>query len=257
MSGPITRLYDFETDKANNVFVTAARIDAEHNQEVEALNRKVLCSATAPANPINGQTWVDTTNNQVKCYLNNEWTIISNTVFIQASAPDSPDEGNLWYDTTNDCLKTYDGSEWTQVGDMLHPSNTVQGDMLYYTAEKTLARLAKNTNADRVLMNTGSSNAPAWGQVTREAIVAADFEYGAWDSKSTDTVYQATTDGVVMATTNDGSPVMKAYTDSSNPPTTQRGKLATEGTITMPVKKGDYWKVEDASGGIYWIPNNG
>lgn len=41
-----------------------------------------------------------------------------------------------------------------------------QGDMLYASATDTLARLAKNTSATRYLSNTGTSNAPAWAQVS-------------------------------------------------------------------------------------------
>jgi hypothetical protein len=40
-----------------------------------------------------------------------------------------------------------------------------QGDLLYYDAGTTLAKLAKNTSATRYLSNTGSNNNPAWAQV--------------------------------------------------------------------------------------------
>jgi hypothetical protein len=44
-------------------------------------------------------------------------------------------------------------------------STFTQGDILYSSASNTLAKLAKNTSATRVLTNTGSSNNPAWAQV--------------------------------------------------------------------------------------------
>jgi len=40
-----------------------------------------------------------------------------------------------------------------------------QGDLLYYDAGTTLAKLAKNTSATRYLSNAGSNNNPAWAQV--------------------------------------------------------------------------------------------
>jgi hypothetical protein len=43
---------------------------------------------------------------------------------------------------------------------------TVQGDTLYASAADTLTALAKNTTATRYVANTGTSNNPAWAQVT-------------------------------------------------------------------------------------------
>jgi len=77
MSTLVSRLYNWVTDKANSVKITASRMDAEFDQVVTALNRKALCSASAPANPINGQTWVDTTNKLPKIYLDSEWKTIA------------------------------------------------------------------------------------------------------------------------------------------------------------------------------------
>jgi hypothetical protein len=48
--------------------------------------------------------------------------------------------------------------------DVLLPS-TVQGDILYASGTKVLAALAKNTTAQRVLTNGGTSNNPSWAQV--------------------------------------------------------------------------------------------
>ena len=165
MSTTISRLYSWATDKTNGVKITAARVDAEMDQVITALNRKVLCAASAPSNPINGQTWVDTTNNLVKAYLNNAWVIIANYIYIQSDTPTGMSEGYLWYDTANNLLKAYDGSSWVALGNMSFPASTAQGDLLYLSAASTLARLAKDTNASRVLANTGSDNNPAWAQV--------------------------------------------------------------------------------------------
>jgi hypothetical protein len=262
MSTLISRLYNWATDKANGVKITAARVDAEMDQVVTALNRKVLFAATAPANPINGQTWVDTTANLVKCYLSNDWVIIANYIYIQSGDPTGMSEGYLWYDTANNLLKSYDGSDWNTVGDMIYPTDTVQGDMLYFTGEKTLARLAKNTNTSRVLMNTGTNNAPAWGQLTRAAITEAHFALGSWVDKSASYgAQQAATDGFVLTYTADVSVYHTGYTDANADPTTIRAKGGANNanvyaSICMPVKKGDYWKVVVSSGTptVYWIP---
>ena len=81
--------------------------------------------------------------------------------------------------------------------------------------------------------------------------------FGVWESKSNDTVYQATTDGFVCAWSSASTSYVTGFTDSNNPPTVARvanssGDYDRSG-ITMPVRKGDYWKVTDAQS-VYWIP---
>ena len=249
MSTLLSRLYNFVTDKSNSVKITASRVDGELNQLVTAVNRKMLCAATAPADPINGQTWVDTTNNLVKCYLNNAWVIIANYIYIQTAEPEGMAEGYLWYDTANNLLKAYNGATWDNVNisDMTSfPASTAAGDILYLSGAKAFTRLAKGTTAQ--YLKGGDS--PSW----------ATFPpgLGDWDggSYSDDTSYLAATDGFVCAF-GQHTTSMLGYTDASNPPTTQRcANWATSGVdcgITMPVKKGQYWKVAGADH-INWIP---
>lgn len=89
-----------------------------------------------------------------------------------------------------------------------------------------------------------------------------------WNTKSRDTVYQALSDGLVVVAVDNTTlaGILTGLTDSSNPPTTQRGvagsttaaAASTYSSFTMPVKKGDYYKVVSSSGvptfTIYWVP---
>lgn len=90
-------------------------------------------------------------------------------------------------------------------------------------------------------------------------IAAIGSLFGTWSSKATDTSYLAATDGLVCAYSQTGTALLYGYTDSSNPPTTQRLEDDPAGIsgggrcITMPVKKGDYWKVTNAAA-VYWLP---
>lgn len=54
--------------------------DGEFNAMTTALNRKVLCSGTAPSNPIEGSSWCDTTNKQLKIYFNSLWQTFAKSV---------------------------------------------------------------------------------------------------------------------------------------------------------------------------------
>ena len=98
--------------------------------------------------------------------------------------------------------------------------------------------------------------------------------FGAWLSRSEGTVYQAQTDGFVVAglkVTNTAHAHITAigYTDSNSPPITERGYICVryetyadnvQSSFTMPVRKGDYWKVDATYyygaiySFIYWIP---
>lgn len=88
-------------------------------------------------------------------------------------------------------------------------------------------------------------------------------ELGSWLSRTKDTIYQAATDGFVIATQTVGE-AGQAYleTDSATPPTVKRamGLLGAGLTffICSLVKKDDYWNVIVVSGAaslqIFWIP---
>ena len=85
--------------------------------------------------------------------------------------------------------------------------------------------------------------------------------FGIWvDGFVKGTTYQAATDGLVSAH-GDQNGQIDGFTDSSNPPTTKRtfGGDAAGGGLCMPVRKGDYWKVNFPSAqpsvyAIYWLP---
>lgn len=145
-------------------------IDGEFDQVRDYLNRKVLAKGTAPTSPTNGDTWIDTTNKRAKFYRVSEWVDLG-MVYVAANSSDTPSgltsaqEGDLWYDTTNDILWRYDGSSWGKIGNMIFPSSTAQGDLLYLSASETLARLAKDTNESRYLSNQGTDNNPQWEKV--------------------------------------------------------------------------------------------
>lgn len=83
------------------------------------------------------------------------------------------------------------------------------------------------------------------------------FSLQAWQTKSSDTVYQASTDGFVVA---HGFGANKhGYTDSSNPPTIERARdvadyVISVGMLSFPVRKNDYWKVTDCGSFVYFLP---
>jgi hypothetical protein len=87
-----------------------------------------------------------------------------------------------------------------------------------------------------------------------------DNVFGSWAGKLSSVSYLAATDGVVLAySLLKNQAHIIGYTDNSNPPTTIRTRNYIQlnnpcyANITMPVRKGDYWKVAGA-GTVYWLP---
>ena len=61
-------------------------------------------NTTAPAAPLTGQLWWDSTNTLLKVYSGVTWKVISGAT-SSSTAPSPAVQGDLWYDTTNQQLK--------------------------------------------------------------------------------------------------------------------------------------------------------
>lgn len=59
MSVAKTRLYNFQNDRAAKIPISSVKIDAELDAVLAAINQKVQIKSTAPTSPVDGQTWID------------------------------------------------------------------------------------------------------------------------------------------------------------------------------------------------------
>jgi len=149
---------------------------------------------------------------------------------------------------TQKATKTYSDTK------IANPASGARGDILYHNGTNYV-RLAKGTDGQYLKIG---ANDPAWASVSTG--------FGAWASRTIGTVYQAETDGFVVGRvrTRQTDGEAGVFTDSSNPPTTQRVETHSwDGVWTtpfcVPVKKGDYYKVTSGSESTftpyaYWIP---
>jgi hypothetical protein len=157
----------------------------------------------------------------------------------------TPQEGDLWYDSTNNILKAHNGTSWDTIYPL--PSGSTPQDLLMIGTSTALSRLAIGTSGQFLRVST--STALSWSSITSH--------WGTPDTgKAADTVYQATSDGIVFAYAysggNETTLVLAGYADSSNPPTTVRAQARQVSTgasygqgdsISFPVKKDEYYKV--------------
>ena len=86
-----------------------------------------FANTTAPAKPIIGQTWFDSTptQNKLKVYDGASFKGLA-TIRIQKSVPISSVVGDLWWDTQNTLLKGFDGSTYQIIG----PSLSIKANWL-------------------------------------------------------------------------------------------------------------------------------
>lgn len=317
MPQQISRLYNFVNDKNNGIPITSSRVDAELNQLVLTANGSAIVQPTAPVSPFNGELWIDSTNNILKQYRNNEWVMMG-VVQVASSAMVTPQKGDFWYNTSTNVLGYWNGSAWVTAATL--GVNTFVGTQKWAkganVASATAMTLGEDGNAflitgtttitsitikaagtaiylefSGILTLTNGSNLSLaanlitaagtviclvsdgtnWVEVCRSpATVQTTSMLGAWSTKSTGTPIQALTDGLVIVTPayasiNGGTDNVYGYSDSANPPTTERGRCDTGSTTTdlmssicFPVRKNDYFKVVKAgsrnSPTVYFIP---
>ena len=123
------------------------------------------------------------------------------------------------------------------------------------------AILALTASAPGLTLHTNTNTgASTWEKIdlsdTGQVENSPTSMFSAWESKSNDTVYEATTDGFVTAWRTPAGTI-EAYSDGNNPPTTLRNYSSSgngNANVSFPVKKGDYWKVTGATHGVFWMP---
>lgn len=70
-----------------------------------------------PVNPIEGQLWYDTTNEQLKIWDSVDWKAASNIqTSVAEPAVGASRKGDLWVDTSKQQLSIYSGNKWILVG---------------------------------------------------------------------------------------------------------------------------------------------
>jgi hypothetical protein len=244
MGEAVARLYNFANDSAAETPISSAKVDAELNQAVASLNKKVQIKSTAPANPVDGQTWIDLSLDPpvLKIYdqTNAGWASVTLPAFAPYTAKTDPVGADVMI--INDSEASNAAKKLTL--ENLAKAITVLPDGVANTTDAA-------PDADAELANKK--------YVDDQIAANAQVGFGDWvDKSSSYGAQQATTDGFLIVSTGTGAQAM-LYTDSNTDPTTIRGRIDVATTFSScmsPVKKGDYWKVVVVSGtvSVYWIP---
>jgi len=87
----------------------------------EAVNQDMLwimqnfANSSAPANPVTGQIWYNTTYSSINIYDGTNWLSAGGAV-IASTAPTGQSVGTLWFDNINQQLNVWSGTAWLLVG---------------------------------------------------------------------------------------------------------------------------------------------
>ena len=86
-----------------------------------------FASTSAPAAPLEGQLWFDTTTDTLRVYDGTDFKAAGGA-YVQTSQP-AMSEGDLWYNTTNKQMYSWDGDELQLLGPLYKGSQGLTGEI--------------------------------------------------------------------------------------------------------------------------------
>ena len=86
-----------------------------NENQVKLLENFANTTENAPANPIQGQLFYDTTLKQIQVYDGTAFKSASGSI-VSTTEPTVGATGDLWFDSTNEQIYVYNGSNWVLVG---------------------------------------------------------------------------------------------------------------------------------------------
>ena len=93
-----------------------------------------FANTSAPAAPVAGQMWWDSSGNLLKVYTGSAFKTVSSST-ASGSAPSSSVTGDLWWDTTNGQLKVYNGTGFTTIGPAFTSGTGTSGAIVEIVAD--------------------------------------------------------------------------------------------------------------------------
>ena len=86
-----------------------------NENQVKLLENFANTTENAPANPIRGQLFYDTTLKQIQVYDGTAFKSASGSI-VSTTEPTIGATGDLWFDSTNEQIYVYNGTNWVLVG---------------------------------------------------------------------------------------------------------------------------------------------
>lgn len=142
----------------------------------EAVNENMLwimqnfAASSPPSQPVEGQTWFDTTAGILKIYANSVWDTVGSVIQQGADPGPQSSPGVLWFNTSTRQLYVWSGYDWLLAGPLGALANN----------DPVNPAIPPNSAFDAIRISDGSANHSAWritisGQIF--AIMSRDSEY--------------------------------------------------------------------------------
>ena len=152
-------------------------------------------NTTAPAAPVAGQMWWDSSGNLLKVYTGSAFKTVSSST-ASGSAPSSSVTGDLWWDTTNGQLKVYNGSAWTTIGPAFTSGTGTSGAIVEVVAD--------NGAVDHVVVKLYASSTIV-GIVSKDAVFTPQSSISGFTTVKT---------GIQLSSTVSGAKLQGTSTDA-------------------------------------------
>lgn len=125
----LTTIQDGAIDTSNTNLTLIGRLYRNYGELVNENFVKLLenfANSSAPATPIAGQLWYNTSTGLLNVYRTTGFVGIA-TLTTSAAQPNLPRQGDLWYDTVDGQLKLYSGTGWIVISPQYNLSQTKSG----------------------------------------------------------------------------------------------------------------------------------
>jgi len=154
-----------------------------------------FANTTAPAAPVAGQMWWDSSGNLLKVYTGSAFKTVSSST-ASGTAPASSVIGDLWWDTTNGQLKVYNGSAFTTIGPAFTSGTGTSGAIVEVVAD--------NGATDHVVVKLYASSTVV-GIISKDAVFTPQSAISGFTTVSP---------GLQLSSTVSGAKLQGTSTDS-------------------------------------------
>lgn len=150
-------------DEVNNQLV----LTNAQGEPIEIGGASVEVSATAPADPSDGNMWLDSTTGNFSVYVGGGWLKIgpggggSASVEVSNSSPSSPEDGNMWMNDETGEFSIYVGGAWLSISGGSGPagytgSQGASGELITWAAAQT-ANFTATANLNYIVDTTNNA----------------------------------------------------------------------------------------------------